>query len=242
MPSVRRSESGRSSSHAIDPRSRGRNLAAALIAAGVVSVAGSEAASRPEAPEQTNAAVSALAGRWRLNAEQSEDARAKMREAMAGRTDRRGGGRGGFGRGRGPVGGGPSGPRPGGGRPADGPTRSIFEPAQLLTIAEDGAELTLDRGDGRVVRLRPGGPATRADGGKTEIKARWNGAELVTEAKTENGARLTTAYLAVPEKNQLHVTSRMEGGRLGRAVTVRHVYDPEEPDQVPVRPPAQSRQ
>jgi len=208
-----------------------RNLAAAVLGAALLLASGSRSSAEPEPPAEATAPAPSLAGHWRLNAALSEDAREKMRDAMAERSGARGGRRGGFGRGRGPRSGGPSGARSGGGPPADGPLRSFFEPALELTIAQEGAELTLDRGDGLVVRLRPGGPATRADGGKTELEARWNGAELVTEAKMENGARLTTAYLAIPEKNQLHVTSRLEGGRVGRALTVRRVYDAAEPAQ-----------
>jgi hypothetical protein len=46
----------------------------------------------------------------------------------------------------------------------------------------------------------------------------------VVETKTERGAKIDSAYMVVPEKRQLYVTSTLEG-RSGQPITVRRVYD-----------------
>jgi hypothetical protein len=186
-----------------------------------------------------------LAGQWQLNPAQSEDARAKMRDAMGGRQGGGGrgggmggpGGRGGRGGGDGRGGGGwGRGPRGGeggmgGGMSRDGDRggmsamRSFFEPAERLTITQDGSEVLIDDGVNPAVRLRPDGEATKREGGASEVKARWSGGELIAETKLRNGGKLTTAYMLDAEKHQLDVTSRLEGGRFSEPVTVRRVYD-----------------
>jgi hypothetical protein len=176
-----------------------------------------------------------LRGKWVLNKEASEDARAKMREAGAGRRpggyegahggmSGPGGGRmgGGFG-GRGGMDG------PGGERPPDagGRMKAFLEPPETLTITQGDDEIALD--DGQTVhRLRPDGRKTKSDGGELEQTARWSGTELIVESKPAKGPKITAAYLLVPEKHQLHVTSRFEG-RSGEAITVRRVYDAASP-------------
>jgi len=100
--------------------------------------------------------------------------------------------------------------------------RSFFEPPESLTIDRNGDDIAVNEGD-RIVILHPDGRKTKADDGRTEVTAAWRGTELVVEAKTER-ARVTTAYMAVPDKRQLDVTSRFEG-RAGEPITVRRVYD-----------------
>jgi hypothetical protein len=194
------------------------------------------------APEET-AVKASLAGQWQLNPQLSEDARAKMRDAMGNRQGgggrgggmggrggggwgRGGGGRGGGGWGRGGGGGGgEAGGMSRGGDRTGGDMRSFFEPADRLTITQDDAEIVIDDGANPALRLRPDAEATKAEGGASEIKARWSGGELIAETKLRNGAKLTTAYMLDAEKHQLDVTSRMEGGRLNQPLTVRRVYD-----------------
>lgn len=176
-----------------------------------------------------------LSGKWILNKDASEDARAKMREEGAGRRPggyegpqggmrRPGGGRmgGGFG-GRGGMGG------PGGGPPPDarGGMKEFLEPPETLTITQTADEIALDDGEA-VHRLRPNGQKTKAEGGEVEQTARWSGAELIVESKPTKGPKIVSAYLLVPDKHQLHVTSRVEG-RSGDPITVRRVYDAASP-------------
>ena len=183
----------------------------------------------PAVPASTAAEPSVaqnLAGKWTLNKGQSEDARAKMREAGGGgHRGGGGGGRGGFGGGRGGRWGGGQG-RPGGGTRPDGEAagamHGFFEPPETLSIARNGDEIAVNDGE-RIVILHPDGRKTKTDDGKTEMIAQWRGAELVVESRTER-AKITTVYMAVPDKRQLDVTSRFEGSR-GEPITARRVYD-----------------
>jgi hypothetical protein len=170
-----------------------------------------------------------LAGTWTLNKEESEDARAKMREGDgAGRPP--GGWRGGPGGGGG-MGSPGMGGRGGGfeGRGADRAggrdeaARSFIEAAETLTITQTADEIGVDDGE-RVLHLHPDGKKIKSDGGGTETTTTWRDSELVVETKAEHGRKVTSAYMLVPEKRQLHVTSTMEG-RSGAPITVRRVYD-----------------
>lgn len=174
-----------------------------------------------------------LAGTWKLNKEESEDARAKMRDSGGDRRPGGGsgpgagggmggpgtGGRGGFG-GRGGGFGGRGTDRDGG---RDGSARSFFEPPETLTITQTAEEIGVDDG-ATVLHLHPDGRKIKSEGGGTETTTTWRGNELVVEMKAERGRKITSAYMRVPEKGQLHVTSTMEG-RGGEPITVRRVYD-----------------
>lgn len=191
-----------------------------MIALAGMALAASMAASPPPP---------SLAGKWVLNRAQSEDAREKMREAGGGRRPGGfGGGPGGMGGGRGGGGfggrGGGMGGRDGGpSRDDRGGMRTFFQPPETLAITQSADEIAVD--DGQAVhRLHPDGRKTKADNGDVEQTTRWSGAELIVESKSSRGPRMTTAYLLVPEKRQLLVTSRLEG-RFGDPVTVRRVYD-----------------
>ncbi|HEY2941452.1 MAG TPA: hypothetical protein VGN09_03370 [Vicinamibacteria bacterium] len=189
-------------------------LGTALAASGL---AGAAAASTAEpAP-----AAPSLAGKWTLNKEQSEDARAKMREADGSGGGRpRGGGSGGRGGGMGGRGGGFGG-RGGGTR--GGSMRSFFEPPETLTITQTADEIGVDDGE-RVLHLHPDGKKIKSEGGGSETTTKWRGNELVVEMKTERGTKIDSAYMSAPEKHQLYVTSTLEG-RSGQPITVRRVYD-----------------
>ena len=189
----------------------------------------------PTVPAPTAAEPSVaqgLAGKWTLNKEQSEDARSKMREAGErhrggggfgggrGGGGYGGGGRGGFGGGRGGRRGGEGGGMPDAQRPAA--LQDFFEPPETLTIDRNGEEIAVNDGS-RIVILHPDGRKAKTDDGQAEVTAQWRGQELVVESKTER-AKITTVYMAVPDKHQLDVTSRFEG-RMGEPVTARRVYD-----------------
>lgn len=209
-------------------------LGTALAAPGLAGAAArSTAEPAPAAPS--------LAGKWTLNKEQSEDARAKMRDGDGGRRaggwspgagggmgrGGRGGGFGGRGSGAGGPGGGFGG-RGGGERNADrggrgGSMRSFFEPPEALTITQSAQEIGVDDGQ-RVLHLHPDGRKIKSEGGGAETTTKWRGNELVVESKSERGPRITSAYMAVPEKHQLYITSTMED-RAGEPITVRRVDD-----------------
>jgi hypothetical protein len=201
------------------------------------------AAAAPQARPDSAAAAPSLAGKWTLNKEQSEDARAKMRDAGGSGRPRggfggRGGGMGGRGGGFGGRGGGAGGPgggfggRGGGDRDAEGGNgggnrggsmRSFFEPPETLTITQTADEIGVDDGQ-NVLHLHPDGKKIKSEGGGSETTTKWRGNELFVETKTERGTKIDSAYMSAPEKHQLYVTSTLEG-RSGQPITVRRVYD-----------------
>jgi hypothetical protein len=169
-----------------------------------------------------------LTGRWQLNKELSEDARAKLAEARE-----RGGRPGGGGMGGRPGGGGRGGGRPGGmggGQRPEGPgamrIRALLDPPQTLIITGNDAELTLDGGDGVLVRLNIDGRRYKPEGGSIETKAQWKGAELLVETKaTEGNGKTTTAYSLDAKAGRLQIVTRVEGP-MGDPISVKRVYDP----------------
>lgn len=182
----------------------------------------------PEAAEHAS-----LSGRWRLNPEQSEDARKKVNEAMAGRqpggSGSAGGGSWGGHRGGGGYGGGHGGGRMGGGSgarpPADSPDtlRSLLEAPAEMTITHTEAEIAVLEKDGRLRTLHPDGQKYKTDTGG-EVKTRWDNDRLIVETKRDHGPSVTETLGLSADRKQLVVTLRLEGRSSG-PVTVRRVYD-----------------
>lgn len=224
-----------------------RGLVAFALGTALAAPAGLAAAA-PQSADSAATATPSLAGKWTLNKEQSEDARQKMRDAGGGSGGRSGGGFGGRGGGTGGRGGfggrgGGFGGRGGGGGyggqsgggDADnagrgGSMRSFFEPPDTLTITQTADEIAVDDGQ-RVLHLHPDGKKIKAENGGAETTTKWRGNELVVETKTERGNKIDSAYMSVPDKHQLYVTSTFEG-RSG-PVTVRRVYDAAETAAAP---------
>jgi hypothetical protein len=214
------------------PKSRSHAVAAALsIAVCLISI-------RARGEEPRASAAADLSGRWTLNAELSDDARAKMREAMEKRGPRgEGGGPGGMGGpggGMGGPGGGMAGPGGGGGGMggpggggADGPReamRALFEPAEELTVTQSESEIAIDEKFGRLRRLHPDGKKYKTDNGTAEIKSYWKDGKLVVETKRNRGASAIETWERVPDGSRLIVSVRLEGG-LGPRLELKRIYD-----------------
>jgi hypothetical protein len=180
------------------------------------------------APPPPENPATKLVGRWRLDTERADDAREKMRQANRARRPA----------GFGPDGrGGATGGRPVGGVPIGGfpqvrdhapdetadPLRAFFDPPPSLTVTEAADLLSIDDGQGVVIRIRPEGRSTKAANGAAEVRGRWRGDELVVETKLRGGSKLTSAYLATADGGELHVTSTFEPPSEG-PVTVHGVY------------------
>ena len=217
-----------------------------VIGAGAVLVlsAGAPAvrAAKDEKPAVTAEAAAAahenMVGVWKLNAELSEDPRAKMQAEGGGR-----GGPGGFG--GGPPGGGggfgggpPGGPPGGGGRhggpgmpPGGGPpgegsfTRPIaFKPE--LTVTNLAPEITMVDADGEIRRLHADNKPYKDSSG-FEVKTHWEAAGLVVDTKTPRG-HVKETWSITDEPRRLTVLVRMDRPN-GGAFTVKRVFDPSEP-------------
>jgi hypothetical protein len=178
-----------------------------------------------------------LSGHWRLNADQSEDAREKLREA--GRERFGGGGRGGGGMGGGFGGGmrgggmgrGGGGGRGGGmgrrpeGDDADGNRVGRLTdllPRDELTISQDPSEIHVLEQGGRDWHLLPDGKKHKDSVGATETKAEWSERELIIDAKL--GDRKVHRAVGLSENGkQLLVLVRLETPMA--KVKVLRVYD-----------------
>jgi hypothetical protein len=188
---------------------------------------------------------SMLSGRWRLNSEQSEDARAKLRDAMGGMPgglDMPGGEGGGGGGGRsGGGGGGRAGGSPGGGD-AEGPLRPGTTPGQRrrqreamqafvntppgFVITMNADILAIIDATGSVLEFRPDGRTVKIDAGGTSIvqKAQWKGRRLTTETRVGEGPKIVVTYELASSGRQLVVTTKTDTPRQ-TSVSVRRVYD-----------------
>jgi hypothetical protein len=175
-----------------------------------------------------------LAGNWTLNKDQSDDPRAKMREAMGG-----GGGRGGYGGGGGGMGGG--GRRRAGGRGQGG----MLADYSQLTIVQTPTSAKITGSSGHVLATydssntsaspNSGNAANSNDGsndsggnGGTEMEpaaAAWQGNQLVAVTQGRRGGTTTRTYELSPDGKQLYVTTKMDNPRFQQPVTFRFVYD-----------------
>ena len=180
-------------------------------------------------------AATSLSGKWKLNAEASDDARDKMHQAGGarrgpggmgggGRRPGGGGGRGGFG------GGGMGGRRgggPGQGRDGGDPREAMrvaAEAAQELTITQTAAEVAVLETDGRLRAFHPDGKGYKDSAG-AEVKTRWRDARLVVETHPDRGPKIVETFSVDPKPRRLVVSLVFEG-RSGAPVTIRRVYDP----------------
>ena len=206
----------------------------ALVLGGALRAA---AQTTPASPE-TKVDHKAFSGTWKLNADESEKLRDKMKQARGGEEGRGGrgggGGRGGFGGGMG--GGGRYGGRRGGGGGTGGDPgmggadgmretmRRMDEPSEPLTIKQEEDAFLVGDDAGQIRRLYPDGRAMKTDNGEGEVKTRWRGDELVTETTPARGPKLRETFALSPHGKKLFVTTHFEP-RGGGAVDVKRVYD-----------------
>jgi hypothetical protein len=216
-------------------------LGAMTAAAGML-VLGAALAGAQTAPASPAAAVDRqkFSNTWKLNPDESEKLRDKMRQARGGEhggAEHGGGGFGGGGMGgHGGYGGGRRGGHMGGGGSGGGgeaaspgqydamreTLRHLDEPPETLTIKqEDGAFLVGDD-SGQIRHLYPDGRTANTDEG--EVKTQWRGDELVTETIPARGPHLRETFALSPDGRRLFVTAHFEP-RGGGAVDVRRVYE-----------------
>jgi hypothetical protein len=223
-----------------------------IVMLGVLTVSafavGGPRADAQTAPASPGAAVDRqkFSNTWKLNPDESEKLRDKMRAARGGEHGggggggRGGGGFGGGGRGGGMGGhGGYGGGRHGGGMgggggdatpggsPDDGmreTMRHLDEPPETLTIKQEEGAFLVGDDSGQIRRLYPDGRAAKTDSGEGQVKTRWQGDELVTETIPARGPQLRETFALAPDGRRLFVTTHFEPHG-GSAVDVRRVYD-----------------
>ena len=166
-----------------------------------------------------------IAGSWKLNPEESDDARKKMQEARGGgRGSGPAGGRGGMGGGRGGYGG-----RSRSGQSEEDRARmqELVSPASMITIAQKEPEIDLtddqDRKrafftDGRKLK-KP-----KKDSKYEEFAAKWDEYVLTAEEKGPRG-KIQRSFQSAPGGQQLYETLLLTIGRNNTSVNIRYVYD-----------------
>jgi len=184
-----------------------------------------------------------VAGSWKLNREESEDARKKIQEA---RDSNRGGGSGG---GSGPYGGGVhgriGGGYPGGGGPYGGrgggsqrgssdedrqKMQALLTPADSLIIAQQKdkdveVRVTDDQNHQRVFYTDGRKIQKSKDDRYQEISAQWLGNRLVSEEKSPRGEKMERTFEVASGGEKLYVTLNVGGDRSRSAVYIHYVYD-----------------
>jgi hypothetical protein len=217
-----------------------------------VSVRGSVArADEKPVAAAVDAQRQALVGIWKVNAELSDDPRAKMREGRQGGWGGggggeqgggdRGGGRGGgggwgggrgggMGRGGGGWGGGRgggmgrSGQAGGGGQEA---VRPMLFTASQITVTNLTPEVTILDPDGGIRRLHADDKGYRDPNG-AEVKARWDEDKLVVDTKTERG-HVKETWAVTSDPRRLSVLLEIDRP-FGGSVKVKRVFDAVEKD------------
>jgi hypothetical protein len=226
-------------------REVGKRLA--ITAGLVLVVAGSLAAKQAGEPPKSTPSESLLNGTWKLNRDESDDAREKLHSAMQDR-DQNGpmsghGGMGGSGVGIGIPGIGIGGMgRPGAGGRGSGAgsedqrsrLRDLVQASNQLVIVQKGPEIDVTDADRRVRSLFTDGrkiDKPKKDAIQTQAKAHWDHGTLITEEKGPDGEKISHAYEITGEGNQMADTLTLESKHLNTPIIVRSVYDRADSDK-----------
>jgi len=212
-----------------------------------------QAPSRPkvEAPEQTEQqpAKQSISGAWKLNSDESDDARMKIVRAQRDTPDR---GNGPYG-GNGPWGGSPTGGYPprsngpwGGGSGGGGPyggnrggglgddndvnlqrMQEFIYPAKSITLSLKDPEIILtDDRSRRLVFYTDGRKLAKSKSDDNrEIAAHWEGRRLVSQERSPDGGELRRSFDLSPDGRQLYQTVNLDQTRSRASVIIRYVYD-----------------
>lgn len=189
---------------------------------------GPNAAPRP-APRTT------ILGRWKLNADDSDDPRKRREDSRDSH--------GGYGSGRGRMGGG----YPGGGHGGYGrrggqsdderqKMRELFMPAKVITLSMTGAEVDLvDELDRKRAFMTDGRKLQKSkDENYQEIAAKFDGVRLVSDEKDPRGNKMSRTFELSSDGRQLYETLHLTTGGNNTPLVIRYVYD------IPI--PAETRQ
>ena len=187
-----------------------------------------------------------LAGYWKLNTDESDDARKKLDEARqtkAGPGNSPGGGPGGNGGGGprvgfppypGGGGGGGNGPYGGNGRGMGGGDTETSERilqavradySQSIALMDTEVDSTNDQGNKMVFFTDNRKIQKSKNEAVQEIPAHWSGAQLVTDEKGPQGRKMSRTIELSPDGRQFYETWRIENGKSGSTIVIRYVFD-----------------
>jgi hypothetical protein len=168
-----------------------------------------------------------ILGAWKLNRDDSDDARQRLQDARAGENQGRGGG--------GRIGGG----YPGGGGRRGGyggqaesdqdrqRMQELLRPPNVVTLGMTGAEVDLtDDANHKRAFMTDGRKLQKSkDPAYEEIAAHWDGSRLVTDEKDARGQKLSRSFELAADGRQLYETVHLTVGRNNTTVVIRYVYD-----------------
>jgi hypothetical protein len=188
-------------------------------------------AARPQAQVATVKPRTSILGAWKLNRDESDDARKKTQDARG--ANGGGGGRGGVRMGIPGMGGGPYGGRRGGGGNENGQDRErmqeFMNPSRSLTVAEAKKDVEIDMFDDQEHKsafFTDGRKLQKTkDSTSQEIAAHWDGNRLVTDEKSPSGRKISRTYELSYDGTQLYETLRLTRGRSDSQISIRYVYD-----------------
>ena len=193
-------------------------------------------APRPKRVEPTPRTT--IAGAWRLNPDESDDPRRKLKDSSPRNRGNSGGypGNGGGmgspfpfpGSGRG--GGYPGGPQGnGGGRdtPADPKLLDVVLPAQSLTIDLKTSEVEVtDDHFHKLIFVTDGRQLQKSsDDSRQEIAAHWDGNRLVSDEKSPEKGKLSRTFELSADGRQFFETFHVDTSKSKTPVVIQYVYD-----------------
>ncbi len=225
---------------------RGQAPAGPLPAAQPQAPSSADARPQEQAPPAVKPRTSIM-GDWKLNTDESDDARKKMQDARKANGGQ-GGGRGGVRMGIPGMGGGPYGGRRGGGGQNESDQdrermQEVLNPTRSLTVAEAKKDVEVDVFDDQARKtaiFTDGRKLQKSkDNSNQEIAAHWEGNRLVTDEKTPSGKKMSRTYELSYDGTQLYETLRLTRGRSDSQVSIRYVYDQA---NAPAAKSAQTRQ
>jgi len=172
-------------------------------------------APRPAAPRTRD-----LRGTWRLNRDESDDARKKMQQSRGG-TRGSSGGRPGW----------PGGRSGYGGRRPDPEEReklaTFVEPAERLSIVGQDPEIRVrDDADRTLTLFTDGRKVEKSkDPAAQQLDAKWEDYRLVLEGKDPGGNKYQRSYEVLEGNQQLRETLLLRVGRRQTEVAIHYLYD-----------------
>jgi hypothetical protein len=178
-----------------------------------------------------------ILGAWKLNRDESDDARKRRDDS----SDSNGGGYGGR---RGGMGGGyPGGGHGGYGRRGESDDErqkmhELLSPPKKMTLSMTGAEVDLlDDRDRKRAFMTDGRKLQKSkDDNYREIAAKWDGNKLATEEKDPRGNKMSRTFELSEDGRQLYEVLHMTSGRSNTSHVIRFVYD------IPPQTEAQAKQ
>jgi hypothetical protein len=194
-----------------------------------------------------------IAGYWKLNTDESDNAKNRLDEARRTKAhsgnDPNGtgspGGSGNPGSGTGrvggigfppfPGGGGGNGPYGGNGRGGLGggdteTAQKIYEivrpdASQSISLMDTEVDSLNDRGD-KLVFATDGRKIEKSKNDSLhEVPAHWDGQKLVTDEKGPQNKKMSRTIELSPDGRQVYETWSIENGKSGNPITIRYVYD-----------------